>query len=195
MLVCGMTGSIGMGKSTTAGMFRRRGVPVYDADAAVHRLYGGRAVPLVEAEFPGTTKDGKVDRALLSAAVLADRGKLARLEKLVHGLVAEEERMFREAASSSGHRLAILDIPLLFETGAERRVDAAIVVTADAAVQRERVLARADMDEAKFRAILERQLPDGEKRRRAHFLVDTGHGLEAAERQVDTILRALAYMV
>ncbi len=195
MLVCGMTGSIGMGKSTTAGMFRRRGVPVYDADAAVHRLYGGRAVPLVEAEFPGTTKDGKVDRALLSAAVLADRGKLARLEKLVHGLVAEEERMFREAASSSGYRLAILDIPLLFETGAERRVDAAIVVTADAAVQRERVLARADMDEAKFRAILERQLPDGEKRRRAHFLVDTGHGLEAAERQVDTILRALAYMV
>lgn len=195
MLVCGMTGSIGMGKSTTAGMFRRRGVPVYDADAAVHRLYGGRAVPLVEAEFPGTTKDGKVDRALLSAAVLGDRGKLARLEKLVHGLVAEEERMFREAASSGGHRLAILDIPLLFETGAERRVDAAIVVTADAAVQRERVLARADMDEAKFRAILERQLPDGEKRRRAHFLVDTGHGLEAAERQVDTILRALAYMV
>ncbi|HSM40667.1 MAG TPA: dephospho-CoA kinase [Afifellaceae bacterium] len=195
MLVCGMTGSIGMGKSTTAGMFRRRGVPVYDADAAVHKLYGGRAVPLVEAEFPGTTKDGRVDRALLSAAVLADRGKLARLEKLVHGLVAEEERRFREAASGSGYRLAILDIPLLFETGAERRVDAAIVVTADTAVQRERVLARPGMDEAKFRAIVERQMPDGEKRRRAHFLVDTGHGLEAAERQVDTILRALAYMV
>lgn len=195
MLVCGMTGSIGMGKSTTAGMFRRRGVPVYDADAAVHKLYSGRAAPLVEAEFPGTTKDGKVDRALLSSAVLGDRDKLARLEKLVHGLVAEEERKFREAAAGGGYRLALLDIPLLFETGADRRVDAAIVVTADEAVQRERVLARPDMDEAKFGTILERQMPDREKRRRAHFLIDTGHGLEAAERQVDAILRALASMV
>jgi dephospho-CoA kinase len=195
MLVCGMTGSIGMGKSTTAGMFRRRGVPVYDADAAVHRLYSGRAAPLVEAEFPGTTKDGKVDRGLLSAAVLEDRGKLVRLESLVHGLVAEEEREFREAVSGGGYRLALLDIPLLFETGADRRIDAAIVITADAAVQRERVLARPDMDEAKLAAILERQMPDAEKRRRAHFLVDTGHGLEAAARQVDAILRALAFMV
>jgi dephospho-CoA kinase len=195
MLVCGMTGSIGMGKSTTAGMFRRRGVPVYDADAAVHELYSGRAAPLVEAEFPGTTKGGKVDRGLLSAAVLDDRGKLARLESLVHGLVAEEERRFRQAVSGGGYRLALLDIPLLFETGADRRVDAAIVVTADAAVQRERVLARSDMDEAKLSAILERQMPDAEKRRRAHFLVDTGHGLEAAARQVDAILRALAFMV
>lgn len=195
MLVCGMTGSIAMGKSTTAGMFRSRGVPVYDADAAVHRLYRGRAAPLVEAEFPGTTKDGEVDRARLAEAVLNDRDRLARLEKLVHGLVAEEERKFREAVWAEGYRLAILDIPLLFETGADRRVDFTVVVTADEAVQRERVLARPDMHEAKHRAILDRQMPDSEKRRRAHFLVDTGHGLDAAGRQVDAILRAAASMI
>lgn len=194
MLTGGMTGSIAMGKSTTAEMFRSRGVPVYDADAAVHRLYRGRAAPLVEAEFPGTTKDGAVDRGRLAEAVLNDRGKLARLEKLVHGLVAEEERSFRDTVSAKGYRLAILDIPLLFETGADRRVDFTMVVTAGEAVQRDRVLARPDMDEAKLRAILDRQMPDGEKRRRAHFLVDTGHGLDAAARQVDAILRAVASM-
>jgi dephospho-CoA kinase len=195
MLICGMTGSIAMGKSTTAAMFRRRGIPVYDADAAVHRLYQGRAAPLIEAEFPGTTNNGGVDREKLAAIVLDDPDRLARLEMLVHGLVADEEKHFRAAATQSGHRLAVLDIPLLFETGAERRVDFSLVVTADESVQRERALRRPGMNEEKLQAILDRQMPDGEKRRRAHFLVDTDHGLAAAERQVAAIVRAVASML
>ena len=195
MLICGMTGSIAMGKSTTAAMFRRRGIPVYDADANVHRLYRGRAAPLIEAEFPGSTHDGSVDRQKLAAFVLADPDRLARLEKLVHGLLAEEEARFRDAVRRAGFRLAILDIPLLFETGAEGRTDFTLVVTADEKVQRERLLARPDMGAEKLQAILDRQMADSEKRRRAHFLVDTGYGLPAAERQVAAILRAVAAML
>jgi dephospho-CoA kinase len=195
MLICGMTGSIAMGKSTTAAMFRRRGVPVHDADAAVHRLYSGRAAPLIEAEFPGTTRDGTVDRARLSDIVLGDPDRLARLEEIVHRLVGDEERAFRDRVAAAGFRMALLDIPLLFETGAEHRVDACIVITADADIQRRRALSREGMSEEKFETILKRQMPDAEKRRRSHFLVDTGHGLEAAERQVDAILRAVASML
>ncbi len=193
MLICALTGSIAMGKSTTAAMFRRLGIPVYDADAAVHRLYSGRAAPLIEAEFPGATKNGQVDRSRLGKLVLGNPDRLARLESLVHGLLAEEQTRFLEAMR--GRRKVLLDIPLLFETGADRRVDLTIVVTADQAVQRQRALARPDMDEEKLQALLNRQMADGEKRRRAHFLVDTSHGIEAAERQVASILRALASML
>lgn len=192
MIVLGLTGSIGMGKSTTAAMFAARGVPVYEADAAVHRLYRGAAVPLVEAAFPGTTRDGAVDREALSAAVLGRPEAIARLEAIVHPLVRAEEEAFLAAARRDGRRVAVLDIPLLFETGGEARVDAVAVVSADAEVQRHRVLARPGMTAEKLAAILARQMPDAEKRRRAHFIVDTGRGLAAAERQVDGILRALA---
>jgi len=181
-----------MGKSTTAAMFRRRGMPVYDADAAVHRLYAGRAAPLIEAEFPGTTDHGRVDRDRLGKIVLADPEKLRRLEELVHALVAEEQQAFLEAARRAGRRCVLLDIPLLFETGADRRVDVSIVVTADEDVQRRRALERPDMNDGKLQSILDRQMADSEKRRRAHFLVDTGHGMAAAERQVDAVLRAVA---
>ena len=195
MLICGMTGSIAMGKSTTAAMFRRRGVPVYDADATVHRLYQGRVAPLIEAEFPGTTENGGVDRQKLAAIVLDDPDRLSRLEKLVHGLLVEEEKRFRDAVRLAGYRLAVVDIPLLFETGADRRVDFSVVVTADESVQRERVMTRPGMSEEKLQAILGRQMPDRDKRRRAHFLIDTGFGLPAAERQVAALLRAVASML
>jgi dephospho-CoA kinase len=194
MLFCGMTGSIAMGKSTTAAMFRRRGIPVHDADATVHRLYRGRAAPLIEAEFPGSTKDGVVDRASLSALVLNEPARLARLEEIVHALVAEEESRFRDVVRARGDRLAVLDIPLLFETGADRRVDFTLVVTADAAIQRNRVLERPGMTPEKFQAILNRQMPDAQKRRRAHFLIDTGLGIDAADRQVGAVLAAVAPM-
>lgn len=193
MLICALTGSIAMGKSTTSAMFRRHGVPVYDADATVHRLYCGRAAPLIEAEFPGSTQNGQVDRSRLSKLVLGDAERLARLETLVHALVGEEQRRFLEAMR--GRRMVLLDIPLLFETGADRRADLTIVVTADQAVQRQRALARPDMSEEKLQAIVNRQMADRDKRQRAHFLIDTGHGLEAAERQVASILRALASML
>jgi len=195
MLICAMTGSIAMGKSTTAGMFRRSGIPVYDADAAVHRLYAGRAVALVEAEFPGTTIGGRVDRKRLGEAVLGDRQKLSRLETLIHALVAEDRQEFLSSAAKGGHRKVLLDVPLLFETGGERNADLTIVVTASEAVQRRRALERPDMDEEKLKSILDRQMPDAEKRRRAHFLVDTGHGIGAAERQVASILRSIAFIL
>ncbi len=193
MLRLGLTGSIGMGKSTTAAMFRAAGVPVHDADAAVHRLYAGKAVPLVEEAFPGVTKDGRIDRTLLGARVLGDGAAMKRLEAIVHPLVREAEDAFlREAARTSA--VAVLDIPLLFETGGEVRADAIVVVTADAETQRQRVLARPGMSEERFRQILARQMPDAEKRRRAHFLVDSSRGLESARRQVRDILRAVAGM-
>ncbi len=193
MLRLGLTGSIGMGKSTTAAMFRAEGVPVHDADAAVHRLYAGKAAPLVEAAFPGVVKDGRVDRTLLGARVLGDGAAMKRLEAIVHPLVREaEEEFLREAAKQAS--VAVLDIPLLFETGGESRADAIVVVTASPAIQRERVLARPGMSEERFQQILARQMPDAEKRRRAHFLVDSGRGLESARRQVRDILRATAGM-
>lgn len=188
----GLTGSIGMGKSTTSAMFRAAGVPVHDADQAVHDLYAGAAAPQIEAAFPGTTTNGVVDRARLSAAVLGRPEALTKLEAIIHPLVRAKEQAFLVEARRSGATVAVLDIPLLLETGAEGRYDAVVVVTAPAEVQRKRVLGRPGMTEEKFAAILARQMPDAEKRRRAHFLVDTSHGLMAAERQVRSILNAVA---
>nr|MEC9421552.1 dephospho-CoA kinase [Pseudomonadota bacterium] len=192
MIRIGLTGSIGMGKSTTAKMFAAEGVPVHDADATVHALYSGRAAPLIEAAFPGTVSDGKVDRTLLSPHVLGKPEAMKKLEVIVHPLVREEEQLFLQRARADHRRIVLLDIPLLFETGGEARVDVVVVVTADAQVQRDRVLARPGMSEDRFEAILAKQMPDAEKRRRAHFLVDTGRGMEAAKRQVRAILKALA---
>ena len=188
----GLTGSIGMGKSTTSEMFRAAGVPVHDADQAVHDLYAGAAAPQIEAAFPGTTANGGVDRARLSAAVLGRPEALAKLEAIVHPLVRAEEQAFLARARKSGATVAVLDVPLLLETGGEGRCDAVVVVTAPVEVQRKRVLGRPGMTEEKLAAILARQMPDAEKRRRAHFLVDTSRGLVAAERQVRSILNAVA---
>ncbi|AMJ62166.1 dephospho-CoA kinase [Bosea sp. PAMC 26642] len=188
----GLTGSIGMGKSTTSAMFRACGVPLHDADAAVHGLYRGRAVAPIAAVFPGVVRDGAIDRATLSAAVLGKPEALHALEAIIHPLVREEEQTFLADCRLAGAALAVLDVPLLLETGGETRCDAVLVVTAPAAVQRERVLARPEMTVEKFEAILARQMPDAEKRRRAHFLVDSGGGLMAARRQVGSILSALA---
>ena len=190
--VLGLTGSIGMGKSATAEIFRRFGVPVHDADAVVHRLYEGAAAPLIEAAFPGTAPAGLVDRAALSRLVIGSPEGMAKLEAIVHPLVREEKEHFLARAVADRAPVAVLDIPLLLETSGDRRCDAVLVVTATAEVQRQRVLARPGMSEDKFAAILAKQMPDSEKRRRAHFVVDTSHGHASAERQVGDILRALA---
>lgn len=189
--VLGLTGSIGMGKSATADLFRKLGVPVHDADATVHRLYRGRAAPLIERAFPGTVADGAVDRTKLGAAVLDSPERLKELESIVHPLVREEEESFLARVSALAP-IAVLDIPLLFETGGDRRCDATLVVTAPASVQRERVLARPGMTAEKFSAILAKQMPDADKRARAHFLVDTSRGFASAEAQVRSILVCLA---
>ncbi|MFZ1679614.1 MAG: dephospho-CoA kinase [Rhizobiaceae bacterium] len=191
MIVVGLTGSIGMGKTTTARMFADAGIPVHDADAAVHRLYTGRAAPLIEAAFPGTVSAGTVDRARLSAAVVGNEAAMKRLEAIVHPLVRKEEDAFLEAARAAGATMAILDIPLLFETGRDARMDAVIVVTADPQIQRQRVLERPGMTAEKFEAILSRQTPDAEKRRRADFIIDTGQGLDAARNTVADIIARL----
>ena len=190
--ILGLTGSIGMGKSTTAGFFTRCGVPLHDADAAVHRLHRGRAAGPIEAAFPGTVIDGAVDRARLGKAVLGRPEALRRLEEIIHPLVREEEEAFIARCRAAGAGLAVIDVPLLLETGGEVRCDAVLVVSAPAPTQRERVLARPGMSPEKLEAILARQMPDAEKRLRAHFIVDTGRGLMAAERQVGSILRVLA---
>jgi len=194
MLKIGLTGSLASGKSTTLRMFAEAGVPVFSADAAVHALYRGRAAPPVAAAFPDTVKEGAVDRVALAATVLDDPVALARLETIVHPLVAEEEADFFARTADAGHRLAVSDVPLLFETGAEVRYDLIVVVTAPAATRRERALERPGMTEARYESLLRRQMPDEEKRRRAHFVIDTGHGMEAARRSVDDILRAVAPM-
>ena len=191
MIVLGLTGSIGMGKSTTARMFVEQGVPVHDSDEAVHRLYAGAAAPLVEAAFPGTTRDGVVDRALLAARILGDADAISRVEAIVHPLVRADADTFLARARASGAPIAVLDIPLLFETNGTGRVDKVVVVTAPAEVQRQRVLARPGMTEEKFRAILARQVPDAEKRRLADFIVDSSQGMEAARDQVRAIIDAL----
>lgn len=191
MWILGLTGSIGMGKSATASMFRSFGVPVHDADATVHLLYRGAAVAPVEAAFPGVVRDGVIDRGALGAQVLNDPAAMARLEAIVHPLVGLEEQAFLARARSQGRRVVVLDIPLLFETGAPRRAHANVVVSAPAAVQRGRVLDRPGMTEEKFAAILAKQMPDAEKRRRAHFVIDTGRGFEAARHQVAGVLRAV----
>ncbi|WP_165191091.1 dephospho-CoA kinase [Caulobacter soli] len=193
MIIVGLTGSIGMGKSTTSTMFQDEGVPVYDADAAVHALYasGGAAVGPVEAAFPGVVVDGAIDRTKLSAAVVGNSEALAALESIVHPLVGAHRIGFFEDARDQGADIVVLDIPLLFETGGERKVDKVVVVSAPADLQRERVLARPGMDVAKFEAILARQTPDAEKRARADFVIDTGRGLDAARDQVRDILTRL----
>lgn len=194
MFILGLTGSLGMGKSTAAKFFGEEGVPVHDADAAVHRLYEGEAVPLIEQAFPGTTEAGKVNRDSLAAAVLGDDAAIGKLEQIVHPLVrADEERFLREA-ERSGAKIAVLDIPLLFETGGDKRCDAVVVVSAPADVQRARVLQRPGMTEAKFQALLSKQMPDAEKRARADFVVDSSRSFEAAHQQVREILRKVATM-
>lgn len=188
MIVLGLTGSIGMGKSTTARLFSEEGVPVHDADAAVHRLYEGEAAPLVEAAFPGTTRDGVVDRKELGKRVLGDAAALARLEAIVHPLVRGAERRFLDEARAAGARLVVLDVPLLFETGRERDVDAVVVVSAGAEEQRRRVMERPGMTEETFGRILARQLPDAEKRARADVVIDTSRGIEAAREQARAVI-------
>ena len=190
MILIGLTGSIGMGKSTTAAMFREAGAPVYDADAAVADLYskGGAAVGPVGEAFPGVVRDGAIDREALRRAVLGDPEALKRLNGIVHPLVGRDRGKFFAAAEAMGADMVVLDIPLLFETGGEVNMDAVVVVSAPADMQRERVLARPGMSPERLDAILAQQLPDAEKRARAHFVVDTSRGLEAARIQVGEIL-------
>ncbi len=192
MLSIGLTGSIGMGKSTTADMFRAEGVAVYDSDKAVHDIYAGPAAPLIEREFPGTTVDGAVDRARLSARVLNDPAAMKRLEAIVHPLVWAARDAFVAEQRRKGAPFVVYDIPLLFETGKDKDVDVVIVVSAAPEAQKERVLARPGMTQEKFAAILARQTPDEEKRRRADFVVHTDHGLDAAREEVRAILKTLA---
>jgi dephospho-CoA kinase len=194
MILLGLTGSIGMGKSTTAAMFQAEGAPVYDADGAVHALYaaGGAAAPLVEAAFPGVLTEGAVDRVRLAARVLNDPEALKRLEAIVHPLVGAHRQAFFNQANAAGERVVVLDVPLLFETGGDKAMDAVAVVSAPADVQRQRVLARPGMTVEKLNAILNRQTPDADKRARADFVIDTGGGLEAARAQVHAVLAALA---
>ena len=194
MLILGLTGSIGMGKSTAAKFFAELGVPVHDADAVVHRLYEGEAVGPIGEAFPGTVVDGKVDRAKLSQRVVGDSPALKRLEAIVHPLVRASEQRFLAEAAARNTPVVVLDIPLLFEVGAESRVDAVVVVSAPAEVQRERVLSRADMTAEKLDALLAKQLPDEEKRRRAHFVVDTSGSFDSSQAQIRGILRAVAAM-
>jgi len=188
MLILGLTGSIGMGKSTTAKLFEEAGVPVYDADAAVHKLYEGEAAPAIEAAFPGTTAGGKVDRAKLSASVVHDPAAIKRLEQIVHPMLGASRQKFFDDAEKAGAPVVVVDVPLLFETGGEKRVDAVVVVTTSPELQRERVLARGTMDEEKFNSILARQMPDAEKRKRADFVVDTSHGLDPVRTRIRDIL-------
>jgi dephospho-CoA kinase len=194
MFILGLTGSLGMGKSTTARFFAEEGVPVHDADAVVHRLYDGEAAAAIEAAFPRTTVGGKVDRDKLAARVLADAAALKRLEAIVHPLVQEAERRLLAEAQAGGEKVAVLDIPLLFETGGQDRVDAVVVVSAPPEVQRSRALERPGMTVDKLDAILAKQMPDHEKQRRADFVVDTSRGFEAARAQVRAILDAVATM-
>jgi dephospho-CoA kinase len=188
MIILGLTGSIGMGKSTTATLFAEAGVPVYDADATVHKLYEGEAAPAIEAAFPGTTVDGKVDRNRLSAQVVHDSAAIKRLEQIVHPMLGASRQKFLDDAEQSGAPVAVVDVPLLFETGGEKRVDAVVVVTTTPEIQRQRILARDSMTPEKLDAILARQLPDAEKRKRADFVVDTSHGLDPVRARIRDIL-------
>ncbi len=192
MIILGLTGSIGMGKSTTAKMFAEAGVPVHDSDETVHRLYAGKAVPLVEAAFPGTTASGSVDRNLLAGRVLGDAAALKKLESIIHPLVRAEADAFLNRTAAAGAPIAVLDIPLLFETGGRDRVDKVVVVTAPAEIQRERVLARPGMTEEKLASILAKQVPDADKRKLADFVIDTGNGLDAARAAVKAIITELS---
>jgi dephospho-CoA kinase len=188
MLILGLTGSIGMGKSTTAKLFAEAGVPVYDADATVHSLYEGEAAPAIEAAFPGTTTNGKVDRNKLSARVVHDPAAMKQLEQIVHPMLGASRQKFMDDAERSGAPIVVVDVPLLFETGGEKRVDAVVVVTTTPETQRQRILARDHMTDEKLDAILARQLPDAEKRKRADFVVDTSHGLDPVRARIRDIL-------
>jgi dephospho-CoA kinase len=194
MFILGLTGSIGMGKSTTAKFFAEEGVPVYDADAAVHRLYEGEATPQIEAAFPGTTKAGKVDRDKLGERVLGDAAAIKRLESIVHPMVHAARESFVAEAERNGASIAVLDIPLLFETKGDERCDAVAVVSAPADMQRRRAFERAGMTEGKLAAIMAKQTSDAEKRQRADFVVDTSKGFNHARAQVRDILKAVATM-
>jgi dephospho-CoA kinase len=194
MRILGLTGSIGMGKSTTAKLFMEAGVPVYDADAAVHKIYEGEAAPAVEAAFPGTTVDGRVDRAKLSAKVVHDPAAIRQLEQIVHPMLGASRQKFLTAAEQSGAPVVVMDIPLLYETGGEKRVDAVVVVSTSSEAQRERILARGTMTSEALDAILARQLPDAEKRKRADFVVDTSHGLDPVRAAIRDILAEVVKM-
>ena len=194
MRILGLTGSIGMGKSTTAKLFAEAGVPVYDADAAVHKIYQGEAAPAIEAAFPGTTVNGKVDRAKLSAKVVHDQAAIKQLEQIVHPMLGASRKKFLDEAEASGAPVVVMDIPLLFETGGEKRVDAVVVVSTDPATQRERILARGTMTSEALDGILARQLPDAEKRKRADFVVDTSHGLDPVRAAIRDILAEVVKM-
>ena len=194
MRIIGLTGSIGMGKSTTLGLFAGEGVPVYDADAVVHQLYEGEAVAPIEAAITGVSEDGRVNREKLSAHLLRNPQDFKKIEAIVHPLVAKRRSAFLEQAERSGAQVAVLDIPLLFETGGDKSVDAIVVVSAPYAVQRERVLSREGMTVEKFEGILARQLPDEEKRARADFVVDTSKGIDHARTQVQEILEKVVTM-
>ena len=191
MLVLGLTGSIGMGKTTTARFFADEGVPVLDADAVVHQLYDGEAVAAIEKAFPGTSRDGRIDREELSRRVVGSPEALKQLEAIVHPLVRAAQARFLADAERSGAPVAVLDVPLLFETGGDRRVDAVVVVSAPADVQRARTLDRAGMTAEKFEALLQKQMPDDEKRRRADFVVDTSQSFDSARAQVRAILASV----
>ena len=194
MRIVGLTGSIGMGKSTTAKLFAEAGVPVYDADAAVHKIYEGEAAPAIEAAFPGTTVEGRVDRAKLSAKVVHDPAAIKQLEQIVHPMLGASRKKFLDDAERVGAPVVVMDIPLLFETGGEKRVDAVVVVTTSPESQRERILARGTMTSEALDAILARQLPDAEKRKRADFVVDTSHGLDPVRARIRDILAEVVKM-
>ena len=194
MFVIGLTGSIAMGKSTTARLFAEEGVPVHDADSAVHRLYEAEATPLIETAFPGTTTGGRVDREKLAQRVLGDTAAIKKLETIVHPLVRKAEERFLAEAERKGAGVAVLDIPLLFETGGDKRCDAVVVVSAPFDVQRSRAFERPGMTEKKFSAILAKQMPDADKRARGDFVVDTSKGFDTARAQVRDILARVATM-
>ena len=191
MIVIGLTGSIGMGKSTTAKMFADAGIAVNDSDRVVHELYRGEAVEPIEAAFPGSVRNGEVDRSELSRNLAKNPANFKLLESIVHPLVRERELAFLKAARESADDMVVLDIPLLYETGAEKRVDVVVVVSCDPEIQRKRVLERPGMTPEKFEMILGRQVPDAEKRRRADYVIDTGRGLDAARKQVQDIIETL----
>jgi dephospho-CoA kinase len=194
MRILGLTGSIGMGKSTTAKLFAEAGVPVYDADATVHKVYEGEAAPAIEVAFPGTTVDGKVDRAKLSAKVVHDPAAMKLLESIVHPMLRSYYQKFLDDAERSGVPVAVMDVPLLFETGGDKRVDAVVVVTTSPELQRERILARGTMTSETLDSLLARQMPDAEKRKRADFVVDTSHGLDPVRAQIRDILDQVVKM-
>lgn len=194
MLVLGLTGSLGMGKSTCAALFAEKGVAIFDADATVHGLYRGAAALHVEAAFPGTMVDGVIDRGELGKRVIGNPSAIARLEAIVHPMVREAENSFRANAAKNGCRTILLDIPLLLERGGEDRFDVVIVVSTTAEIQKARALSRPGMSEERFSAILAKQMPDKEKRRRAHFIIDTGGEIADTNRQVGDVMRSLAGM-